>query len=209
MLILDDLIRRYPALEPCRDAIAKAYELIIQTYEHHGTVLTCGNGGSAADAEHIVGELMKEFVKKRPVPADWAAALTELEPDTCQDLINGLQGALPAICLNSQTALMTAFCNDADPSLVFAQQVLGYGRMGDTLIALSTSGNSANVLKAVRTARALGMYTILISGEGGGKIAPLADAAICLPATETYKIQEYTLPVYHALCLMVEEHFYS
>ena len=208
MKLLDDLIRRYPALDPVKKEIEAAYHILVGTYENHGMTLICGNGGSASDAEHIVGELMKEFVKKRPVPAAWSARLQELEGDAADDLINGLQGALPAISLNSQTALMTAFCNDADPSLVFAQQVLGYGRAGDTLIALSTSGNSANVLKAVRTARALGMKTILISGEGGGIIAPLADAAICLPSRETYKIQEYTLPVYHTLCLMLEDHFF-
>lgn len=205
---LEDLIRRYPALEGNKESIWKAYEILAETYKNDGKVLICGNGGSASDAEHIVGELMKEFHRKRPVPAEFAKNLQELEEDP-SDLINGLQGTLMAISLNSQTSIMTAFCNDADPSLVFAQQVLGYGRKGDTLIGLSTSGNSANVLKAARTAKALGMKVVLISGKGGGKIAPLADAAICLPETDTYKIQEYTLPVYHTLCLMLEDTFFS
>ena len=205
---LEDLIVRYPALAGNKESIWKAYEILAETYKNDGKVLICGNGGSASDSEHIVGELMKEFHRKRPVPTEFAESLKALEEDP-SDLINGLQGALPAISLNSHVALMTAFCNDADPSLVFAQQVLGYGRKGDTLIALSTSGNSGNVLKAARAARALGIKVILISGAGGGKIAPLSDAAICLPETDTYKVQEYTLPVYHTLCLMLEDTFFG
>ena len=205
---LNDLIRRYPVLEPIKEDIQKAYEILAATYEKGGKVMVCGNGGSASDAEHIVGELMKEFRRKRPVPAAFAERLREIDEDPT-DLIEGLQGALPAISLNSQTALMTAFGNDADPALLFAQQVLGYGREGDTLIALSTSGNSANVQKAARAARGLGVKVVLISGAGGGRIAPLSDAAICLPETETYKIQEFHLPVYHALALLIEEHFFG
>ena len=205
---LQELIQRYPVLEPIKDDIQKAYEILAATYENGGKVMICGNGGSASDAEHIVGELMKEFRRKRPVPVAFAKRLREIDENP-EELINNLQGALPAISLNSQTALMTAFGNDADPSLLFAQQVLGYGREGDTLIALSTSGNSANVQKAARAARGLGVKVVLISGAGGGKIAPIADVAICLPETETYKIQELTLPVYHTLCLMLEDRFFG
>ena len=205
---LQELIQRYPVLEPIKEDIQKAYEILAATYERGGKVMVCGNGGSASDAEHIVGELMKEFRRKRPVPVAFAKRLREIDEDP-EELIRNLQGALPAISLNSQTALMTAFGNDADPSLLFAQQVLGYGREGDTLIALSTSGNSANVQKAARAARGLGVKVVLISGAGGGRIAPLSDAAICLPETETYKIQELTLPVYHTLCLMLEDRFFG
>lgn len=208
MKILNELIERYPALECVKDEIQKAYELLEATYAKGGKVLICGNGGSASDSEHIVGELMKSFVLKRALPETFVNNLKAIdeEPD---DLLNGLQGALPAISLVSHTALMTAFANDCDPSLMFAQQVLGYGREGDTLIALSTSGNSKNVLAAARVAKALKMNVIEISGIGGGKIAKLADSRICLPEKETYKIQEYTLPVYHALCLMIEERFFG
>ncbi len=205
---LQDLIRRYPALEPIKEDIKKAYEILAATYERGGKVMVCGNGGSASDAEHIVGELMKEFRRKRPVPVAFAKRLREIDENP-DELLTGLQGALPAISLNSQTALMTAFGNDADPSLMFAQQVLGYGREGDTLIALSTSGSSANVQKAARAARGLAVNVVLICGAGGGRIAPIADASICLPETETYKIQELTLPVYHTLCLMLEDHFFG
>ena len=145
---LETLLQRYPALGPIKDDIQKAYETLAATYENGGKVMVCGNGGSASDAEHIVGELMKEFRRKRPAPVAFAKRLREIDENP-EELINNLQGALPAISLNSQTALMTAFGNDADPSLMFAQQVLGYGREGDTLIALSTSGGSANVQKAV------------------------------------------------------------
>ena len=208
MKILNELIERYPALLCVKDEIAKAYEIIKTTYENGGKVLICGNGGSASDSEHIVGELMKSFVLKRALPEKFVENLKATDENP-EDLLTGLQGALPAISLVSHTSLMTAFMNDCDPSLVFAQQTLGYGKEGDTLIALSTSGNSKNVLAAARVAKALNMKVVEISGLGGGKIAKVSDAVIALPEKETYKIQELTLPVYHALCLMIEEYFFG
>ena len=169
-----------------------------------GKVLTCGNGGSAADAEHVVGELMKEFLRRRPIGEEARQRLTAADPSPA-DLIAGLQGAIPAICLNSQTSLLTALCNDGDPAMVFAQQVYGYGRPGDVLLAFSTSGNSANVANALRVARAVGCTGILIAGGTGGRCAGLAEVAVLLPETETYKVQELTLPLYHCLCAMAED----
>lgn len=198
------LIKRYPVLLPLREKIEEAYRILLQTAEAGGKVLLCGNGGSASDAEHVVGELMKEFHRKRPVNPAFAQKLRQIDSEP-EELIAGLQGAVAAISLNSQTSLLTALCNDGDPSLAFAQQVYGYGRKGDVLLAFSTSGNSENVWKAVRVARALEMKTVLICGEGGGRIAPLADVALCLPERDTYLVQELTLPIYHTLCLMLEE----
>lgn len=201
---LNLLTTRYPALLPLQDRIQNTYEILLETAKTGGKILLCGNGGSASDAEHVVGELMKEFHRKRPVDSEFEAKLREMD-DHPEELLCGLQGAIPAISLNSQTSLLTALCNDGDPSLAFAQQVYGYGRKGDTLLAFSTSGNSANVWNAVRVARAKGIKVILISGESGGEIAPLADAALCLPESDTYLVQELTLPIYHTLCLMLED----
>lgn len=202
------LLSRYPALSPVAENLRKASKTLCAAVKSGGKVLACGNGGSASDAEHIVGELMKEFRLKRPIGEELRQRLRDVDHSP-QDLIDGLRGAIPAISLNSQTALMTALCNDGDPNMVFAQQVLGYGRRGDVLIALSTSGNSSNVLNAVRTARAIEVSTILIAGGTGGKIAPVADVSICLGETETYKVQELTLPLYHALCLTLEEEMFG
>ena len=199
---LDTLLTRYPVLAPLQTEIAAAFEIMKTSYENGGKTLLCGNGGSAADCEHIVGELMKDFCVKRTVSESFAAKLDDSE------LAAGLRGALPAISLSSQTSLMTALMNDGDPSLVFAQQVYGYGREGDVLIALSTSGNSLNIVRAAKVAKARGMKVIAITGFGGGKLASLADCTLALPETETFKVQELTLPIYHALCLMLEEHFF-
>lgn len=199
---IQNLLERYPVLCPQEAAIRKAGELLCQAARQGRQVLTCGNGGSAADAEHVVGELMKDFHRKRPIPEEMRR---RLEAVGAGELAEDLQQAVRAICLNSQTALLTALMNDGDPAMVFAQQVYGYGREGDVLLGFSTSGNSRNVYHAVQVARALGVRTIVISGASGGKIAPLADAAICVPETDTYKVQELTLPIYHALCLQVED----
>ncbi len=204
---LNTLLNRYPVLKPLQDAILAAFETMKTCYENGGKVLICGNGGSAADAEHIVGELMKDFCLPRPVPAEFLEKLGRVSDS--EALRQGLRGALPAISLSSHSALATALINDGDPSLVFAQQVYGYGRPGDVLIALSTSGNSANVVRAAEVALALDMKVIAMTGARGGRLKELAACALCLPEGETFKVQELTLPVYHALCLMLEEHFFG
>lgn len=201
---IDELMQRYPGLSAQKGQLELACGILQQTVLGGGKIMTCGNGGSASDAEHIVGELMKQFCRRRPMDARTAETLRRTDPSP-DDLICGLQGTIPALSLNSQTSLITAVCNDTDPAMIFAQQLYGYGRPGDALIALSTSGNSKNVLNAVRLARAIQVRTVLISGRSGGKMKSLADAAICLPEDETFKIQELTLPVYHALCLELED----
>lgn len=201
---IEELLHRYPALAPAAGDIRRAGEALCRCVLAGGKVLTCGNGGSAADAEHVVGELMKEFLRRRPIGEKTRQRLTAADPSPA-DLIAGLQGAIPAICLNSQTSLLTALCNDGDPAMMFAQQVYGYGRAGDVLLAFSTSGNSANVANALRVARAVGCTGILIAGENGGRCAGLAEVAVLLPETETYKVQELTLPLYHCLCAMAED----
>ena len=201
---IEELLRRYPALAPAAGDIRRAGEALCRCVLAGGKVLTCGNGGSAADAEHVVGELMKEFLRRRPIGEEARQRLTAADPSPA-DLVAGLQGAIPAICLNSQTSLLTALCNDGDPAMMFAQQVYGYGRAGDVLLAFSTSGNSANVANALRVARAVRCTGILIAGGTGGRCAGLAEVAVLLPETETYKVQELTLPLYHCLCAMAED----
>ena len=196
---LDELICRYPALEVCRDSIDAAAKTIIQSYEAGGKLLVCGNGGSAADADHIVGELMKSFKIKRKVT-------DERIPE---ELRSALEGALPAICLNSHSALSSAYHNDVDPAMTYAQLTYGYAKACDVFIGISTSGNAKNVTNAMRVAKAMGVKTIALSGKGGGKIGQIADVTICVPESETYKIQELHLPVYHYLCAEVERHFYG
>lgn len=196
---MNDFYIRYPELECCKDDIEKALQLIIETYKNNGKILVCGNGGSASDSEHIVGELMKGFLLKRQVTDERLS----------QEMRENLQGALPAISLNSQTALMTAFNNDLNPDFVFAQQVYGYAKANDLLIGISTSGNSENVLNAVKVANSMGVKSIVLTGKDGGKLKNLATVSICVPANETYKIQEYHLPVYHYLCAKVEEDFFK
>ncbi|MBK1877819.1 D-sedoheptulose-7-phosphate isomerase [Pelagicoccus mobilis] len=196
--ILTELIERYPILAPISDEIEGAFERLIACYENDGVVYICGNGGSAADAEHIVGELMKAFTVKRP--------LAESFDDPY--LNDNLEAGLRAFSLVSQTCLATAFANDVAPDLVFAQQVAGYGRSGDLLWALSTSGNSKNVIHALKVARAKQMDTLGMTGKSGGKMNDLCSVCLRMPESETYKIQELHLPVYHALCRMLESHFF-
>ena len=205
---LDMLFERYPALELCRADILAAAEAICACYHAGGKLLLCGNGGSAADAEHIVGELMKGFLKKRPLTREIRERLRELFPQDADYMSENLQGALPAVSLVNSVALGTAFANDQAADLVFAQQVLGLGREGDVLLAISTSGNSKNVLYAVEIARARGLKTIALTGRSGGKLKPLADITIAVPEDETYRIQELHLPVYHAICIAAEEEFF-
>ena len=197
MEILNELYVRYPQLKGCEGEIAKAFDLLLSCYRNGGKVLTCGNGGSAADAEHIVGELLKKFRKHRDIDIGIAAKLPP-------ELVAKLEGALPAVSLVSMSGILTAFANDVAWETAFAQQVYGLGKPGDVLIALSTSGNSANCVNAALVAKAKGLKVISMTGAGGGKLAALADAAIRVPETETYKIQEQHLPVYHALCAELE-----
>lgn len=206
---LNNLLERYPHLFVCKDDIRKAYELLETAYENGRKLLVCGNGGSASDSEHIVGELMKEFKLKRKVYSDHAAVLKEIDPELGQVLADNLQGALPAICLTGHSSLTTAFMNDANADLVFAQQVNGYGKPGDVFLGISTSGNSKNVLYAAVNAKAKGLKVIGLTGAKENKLMKYADVCIRVPETETYKIQELHLPVYHCLCLMLEEKFFG
>ena len=201
MEILDELYVRYPQLKGCEGEISKAFDILLACYRSGGKVLTCGNGGSAADAEHIVGELLKKFRRHRDIDSGIAAKLPP-------ELVAKLEGALPAVSLVSMSGILTAFANDVAWETAFAQQVYGLGKPGDVLIALSTSGNSANCVNAALVAKAKGLKVISMTGEGGGKLAALADAAIRVPESETYKIQELHLPVYHALCAELEANLF-
>ena len=198
MNIFDELYERYPQLTGCKGEIAKAFDLLLTCYKGGGKVLTCGNGGSAADAEHIVGELLKKFRKHRDIDSGVAAKLPP-------ELVAKLEGALPAVSLVSMSGILTAFANDVAWETAFAQQVYGLGNPGDVLIALSTSGNSANCVNAALVAKTKGLKVISMTGVSGGKLSELANAAIKVSETETYKIQELHLPVYHALCAQLEE----
>ena len=206
---IDHLIDRYSKLIVCKEDIRTAYELLEAAYQKGRKLLVCGNGGSASDSEHIVGELMKEFKLKRRVYSDQAAALKEIDPELGQVLADNLQGALPAISLTGHSALTTAFMNDANADLVFAQQVNGYGKPGDVFLGISTSGNSKNVLYAAVNAKAKGLKVIGLTGSKENKLMKYADVCIRVPETETYKIQELHLPVYHCLCLMLEDRFFG
>lgn len=206
---VDYLIDRYPMLMECREDVIKAYEILEESYSSGRKLLVCGNGGSASDSEHIVGELMKEFKLKRKVYSDQAAALKAIDMELGQVLAENLQGALPAICLTGHSALTTAFMNDANADLVFAQQVNGYGKPGDVFLGISTSGNSKNVLYAAVNAKAKGLKVIGLTGAKENKLMKYADVCIRVPEIETYKIQELHLPVYHCLCLMLEDKFFG
>ena len=206
---IDTLIDRYPKLIVCKDDILKAYELLEEAYSQERKLLVCGNGGSASDSEHIVGELMKEFKLKRKVYADQAEAMKNIDPEMGETLAGNLQGALPAICLTGHSSLTTAFMNDANADLVYAQQVNGYGKANDVFLGISTSGNSKNVCYAAITAKSKGLKVIGLTGQKESKMTKLGDCCIRVPETETYKIQELHLPVYHCLCLMLEDHFFG
>lgn len=203
------LEERYPQLSVCNDAIKGAYEIMEQAYANGRKLLVCGNGGSASDSEHIVGELMKEFKLKRKVYKNQAEAMKRIDSELGSVLAEHLQGALPAITLTGHSSLTTAFMNDSLPELIFAQQVNGYGKAGDVFLGISTSGNSRNVLFAAVAAKAKGLKVIGLTGAKDCRLAQLADLCIQVPETETYKIQELHLPVYHCLCMMLEEHFFG
>lgn len=206
---IDTLINRYPNLIVCKDSVIKAYEILEESYSKGGKLLVCGNGGSASDSEHIVGELMKEFKLKRKVYAAQAEIMKTIDLELGTILAEHLQGALPAITLTAHSSLITAFMNDSEPVLVFAQQVNGYGNPEDVFMGISTSGNSANVLYAAITAKARGLKVIGLTGAKENRLMKFADVCICVPETQTYKIQELHLPVYHCLCLMLEDKFFG
>jgi len=206
--ILNDLIDRYPALIECKGDILQAYHYLSNSFHHQGKLLVCGNGGSAADSEHIVGELLKGFLLPRKINERFRNKLAKMYPEDGMELSGKIQEALPAISLTGQTPFFTAFANDVSPDTVFAQQVYALGHKEDTLIAISTSGNSKNVLNAVKIARTVGMKTIGLTGKTGGSLKELCDTSICVPATQTHRIQEMHLPVYHALCAMLEAEFF-
>lgn len=208
-VLLQTLTDRYPVLLPCREDIAACAERIGDTFARGGKLLIAGNGGSAADAEHIVGELMKSFVLPRPLDAALTERMRAIDPQRGDVLAKNLQQGLPAIALDGHPALSTAFQNDCQPQLVFAQQVMGYGREGDALLAISTSGNSENVLYAAIAAKARGMVVIGLTGERESRLSALSDVCIRVPATETYQVQELHLPVYHALCMIWEKRFFG
>lgn len=206
---IDLLIERYPVLESCKQSIVDAYFLMENCYENDHKLLIAGNGGSAADSEHIAGELMKRFKIPRPVPKEFADKLKELDPKRGESLVHNLERGLMAIPLVAHEALSTAYINDVDGLGVFAQQLYGFGRPDDVFLGISTSGNSKNIINATVVARALGIRVIGLTGAKGGELADVADVAIKVPETETYMIQELHLPVYHCLCLMLEDHFFG
>lgn len=206
---LDLLIERYPKLSVCKDDIEKAYLILEECYKNDHKLLIAGNGGSAADSEHIAGELMKRFKILRPVPAEFADKLKSIDGERGENLSKNLERGLMAIPLVAHEALTTAYINDVDGLGVFAQQLYGFGRPGDVFLGISTSGNSKNVMSATVVARALGIKVIGLTGAKGGELATVSDVAIKVPETETYMIQELHLPVYHCLCLMLEDRFFG
>jgi len=205
---LQQLTERYPRLEPLKSEINKAFLAIVESFAHGGKLLIAGNGGSAADAEHITGELMKSFVKERKLPDNFIENLEKENTEIAGYLVPRLQPGLPVISLSGHPSLSTACINDIDGNITFAQQVYGYAKDGDVFLGISTSGNSKNIMYAAVTAKAKGLKVIAMTGGDGGLIKTTADISIIVPEKETYKIQELHLPVYHCLCLMIEEHFF-
>ncbi len=210
MTKIEQLISTYPELKTCASDTLAVFEILSSCYREGGKLLTCGNGGSAADAEHIVGELMKAYLSKRKVPEEMLTKLLAADSEDGKYLATHLQGVLlPAISLVSQTSLLSAIANDTAADMIFAQQVYGYGQQGDTLIGLSTSGNSRNVILAMQVTRILGLYTIALTGPTGGALKSFCDVCICVPGESTPAIQERHLPIYHVLCAMLEEKFFA
>ena len=206
--MLNELITRHPKLAPVKQDILAAFEALRDCFARGGKVLTAGNGGSAADVEHIAGELMKRFAKKRPLSGESRTALLSADAVYGARVADLIGEALPVVSLTGHAALSTAVMNDDDATALFAQQIWGWGREGDVLLALSTSGNAENLLLGVTAAKARGMKTVLLTGQHGGALAPLSDVAVRVPETETYLVQELHLPVYHTLCRMLEHHFF-
>lgn len=209
MKYIDQLIERYPSLSVCKKDIEDAAKAMIESFKNGGKLLIAGNGGSCADSDHITGELLKSFCKKRTPSAVFINQIKTIDADTGAYLSDKLQGSLPAIALANNTALMTASLNDVDGNVMFAQQVNGYGVKGDVFLGISTSGNSKNIVYPTVVAKAKGLKTIALTGKNGGKLKELADICIIVPQSETFMIQELHLPVYHALCLEIEEAFWA
>lgn len=203
------LISRYPQLSEIKQSIIDGYLLMEEAYENGGKLLIAGNGGSAADSEHIAGELMKRFKIERPVPQEFAEKLKEADPVRGEQLARNLEQSLTAIPLVAHEALSTAYINDVDGYGVFAQQLYGFGRKNDVFLGISTSGNSKNVMNAVVVAKAMGIRVLGLTGADGGELARKADVAVRVPSKETYMIQELHLPIYHCWCLMLEDHFFG
>lgn len=204
----DYYLKRYPELESCREDIESSVNSLISCYENGGKLLICGNGGSSADAEHISGELMKGFLKKRPLPPTEKASLEKTFPKAAL-FLDELQGGLAAIALPSMIGVNSAFCNDVNPALVYAQGVYSLAKPGDVLLCISTSGSSENVVNAAIVAKAMGVKVLALTGNSGGRLFGISDICIRVPKGETYQVQELHLPVYHAVCALVEEHFFS
>ena len=206
MNYVENLVERYPELACCKEDVLAVVFAIVDCYKKGGKVLLCGNGGSAADCEHIAGELLKGFVSKRPLPNE---KIEMLEKNIGRDMAMKLQGAVPAIPLPSIIGVLSAFANDVDPDLVYAQLVSAFAKPDDVLISISTSGNSKNALLASKVAKSLGIKTVALTGAAGGELSKVSDVSVRVPATETYKVQEYHLPVYHAICAEVERIIFS
>lgn len=207
--MINNLIKRYPALIGCKDSITLALELMKSSVLSGGMILLCGNGGSCADCDHICGELMKGFLSKRPLSGAEKNCFTTAFPNDSEYLVSHLQRGIPAISLPSQTAVISAFSNDVKPDLIYAQLIFGLGRKNDLAVGISTSGNSKNVVYAMKTAKARGLSTLALTGESGGDLKNICDVTISVPETETYKVQEYHLPVYHYLCAALEESLFT
>lgn len=206
--ILNDLYNRYPALLTCKTDIQNTVQEVLHCYRNQGKMLICGNGGSCSDADHIVGELMKSFEKKRPLDKEFEEGLQAVSNDRGAYIAGKLQNALPAISLNAHAALYSAISNDIEGDLVFAQQIVGYGNRGDVLIAITTSGNSRNVVDAAIAAKAKGLKVIGLTGRSGGKLKEFCDVCICVPSSGTPEVQEFHLPVYHTICKVAENEFF-
>ncbi len=207
--MLNSLLSRYPQLKDCRGDILTAEKMMLDTYHAGGKILVCGNGGSCADSDHMVGELMKGFLLKRRMDDETAKRFKDTLTDEADRLIETLQQGIPAISIPAQSAVLSAFANDVDAELVYAQLVFGYARKEDLLIALSTSGNSANVVAAAKVAKAMGAKTLALTGAKDSKLSALCDCTVKVPEIETYKIQELHLPVYHYLCASVEDRLFG
>lgn len=205
---MEELLKRYPALSVCRNDIEKAVNLLEDTYNAGGTLMFCGNGGSCADCDHIVGELMKGFLSLRPADSDAKAMLIEKYGDDGKRIADKLQRGIPAVSLAAHAGVMTAFANDVDPELIYAQMVYAYARPNDLVMGISTSGNSKNVVAALKTASAIGLKTIGLTGNRGCAMDEICNVVIKVPETETFKVQEYHLPVYHYLCAELERRLF-
>jgi D-sedoheptulose 7-phosphate isomerase len=206
---LQNLIEKYPDLENCKEDIVSAFQLLVNSFSNGGKLLICGNGGSASDCEHIVGELMKGFMSRRVLSREQKELFVNMYGEHGNDLANHLQGALPAISLVSHTSLITALANDISADMIFAQQVYGLGVPGDTVLGISTSGNSQNIIHALQVAKAKGLHTIGLTGRSGGFMKDVCDVIIRVPYDSTPDVQERHLPIYHALCILLEEKFFA